>query len=85
MLLMQEIHHGVLVHEEDGAFGHDGRTPRVDGVPARQPSPKNEPSLSIATMASRPPLEATESFTSPFWMYRQGVHGSPCTKMAAPR
>ena len=42
--------------------------PMRSRCPARQPSPKKSPSPSIATTASRPVLESTDSFTPPDWM-----------------
>ena len=38
----------------------------------------------MATTASRPDLDTTESFTFPFWMYNTWSHGSPWVKMTSP-
>ena len=56
-----------------------------NGWPARQPSPKKSPGPSIATTASRPVFDSTDSFTLPVWMYSTWSHGSPCVKMVSPR
>src|SRR6266702_1577392 len=53
--------------------------------PARHPSPKKSPGSSIATTASRPVFELTESFTPPLWIYRTLSHGSPWAKMTSVR
>src|SRR6266849_5173575 len=53
--------------------------------PAKHPSPKKSPGSSIATTASRPALERTESFTPPLWIYRTLSHGSPWVKMTSAR
>jgi hypothetical protein len=55
------------------------------GCPARQPSPKKSPGPSIATTASRPTFDNTESFTPPDWMYITLSHRSPCVKIASLR
>ena len=44
------------------------------GCPARHPSPKKSPVLSMATTASLPDAESTESLTPPFWMYITALH-----------
>src|SRR5439155_13385401 len=59
--------------------------PMRTGWPARHPSPKKSPGPSIATTASLPVLESTDSFTPPFWMYRTLSHGSPCVKIVSDR
>src|SRR4026209_1380727 len=51
--------------------------------PARHPSPKKSPGPSIATTASLPVFESTESFTPPRWMYSTLLQGSPCLKMTS--
>jgi hypothetical protein len=38
------------------------------GCPARHPSPKKSPGPSMATTASFPALESTDSLTPPSWM-----------------
>ena len=38
------------------------------GCPARHPSPKKSPPASIATTASRPDEDRTDSFTPPSWI-----------------
>ncbi len=38
------------------------------GCPARQPSPKKSPGPSMATTASRPFFDSTDSLTPPPWM-----------------
>jgi len=40
-------------------------------------SPKKSPGPSIATTASLPVLESTDSFTAPVWMYMTLGHRSP--------
>ena len=59
--------------------------PMRTGCPARHPSPKKSPGPSIATTASRPVFESTESFTPPFWMYSTCSQGSPWVKMTSAR
>ena len=39
----------------------------------------------MATTASRPVLERTDSFTPPFWMYMTLSQTSPCEKMVSAR
>jgi hypothetical protein len=39
----------------------------------------------MATTASRPVFERTESFTQPFWMYKTLSQGSPWMKMTSAR
>ena len=66
-LLVEQPNHLVLLEHEDGAQQSSrSRHPCAAAVPARQPSPKNSPGPSIATTASLPVLERTESFTPPF-------------------
>ena len=55
------------------------------GWPARQPSPKKSPGPSIATTASLPAFDSTDSLTPPDWMYMTCSHGSPCVKIVSPR
>src|SRR3982751_5596765 len=59
--------------------------PIRSACPARQPSPKKSPGPSIATIASRPDLESTDSFTPPCWMYMTLSHLSPCEKITSSR
>ena len=42
--------------------------PMRTGWPARTPSPKKSPGASIATTASLPMRESTDSLIAPFWM-----------------
>ena len=44
------------------------RCPFGDGCPARHPSPKKSPGASMATIASLPLRDKTDSFTPPCWM-----------------
>ena len=53
--------------------------------PARTPSPKKSPGTSIATTASLPMWDSTESLTAPFWRYLTSLPGSPCEKMTSRR
>src|SRR5687768_13662068 len=53
--------------------------------PAMQPSPKKSPGPSMATTASRPVFDSTESFTPPAWMYITCSERSPCVKISSPR
>ena len=46
---------------------------------------KKSPGPSIATTASLPPGDSTESFTVPFWMYRTLSAASPWEKMTSAR
>jgi hypothetical protein len=50
--------------------------------PARQPSPKKSPGPSIATTASLPDLDSTDSLMPPDWMYITCPAGSPWVKTA---
>src|SRR3954470_7628843 len=59
--------------------------PIRSACPARQPSPKKSPGPSIATTASRPDFESTDSFTPPCWMYMTLSHLSPCEKITSSR
>ena len=53
------------------------------GWPARHPSPKKSPGPSIATTASLPAFESTDSLTPPRWMYITLSPGSPWEKMTS--
>ena len=53
--------------------------------PARHPSPKKSPGPSIATTASLPLVDSTDSFTPPAWMYMTSLQASPCAKITSPR
>src|ERR1051326_7475110 len=55
------------------------------GCPARHPSPKKSPGPSMATTASRPDLDSTDSLTPPAWMYMTCSHASPCVKTVSAR
>ena len=59
--------------------------PMRSGWPARHPSPKKSPGPSMATTASLPVFDSTDSLTPPDWMYRTSSQASPCVKMASPR
>src|SRR4051812_38756762 len=59
--------------------------PIRSGWPARHPSPKKSVGPSIATTASRPLFESTESLTPPDWMYMTCRQTSPCVKIVSPR
>src|SRR3954464_6072664 len=59
--------------------------PIRSACPARQPSPKKSPGPSIATTASRPDFESTDSFTPSCWMYMTLSHLSPCAKITSSR
>src|SRR5581483_7595181 len=59
--------------------------PMRNGCPARQPSPKKSPGPSIATTASRPVFDTTDSLMPPDWMYMTCSQGSPCVNTASPR
>ena len=85
VLLVQQPHHLLLADEQDRARGDRGGAAHADGWPARQPSPKKSPGPSMATTASLPVLDSTESFTPPVWMYRTASQGSPCVKIGSPR
>src|SRR5206468_13082006 len=52
---------------------------------ARHPSPKNSPGPSIATTASLPVFDTTDSLTPPDRMYRTCSQASPCVKIVSPR
>ena len=53
------------------------------GCPAKPPSPTKSPGPRIATTASLPVLETTDSFTPPFWMYMTLPQTSPWEKMVS--
>src|SRR5215210_7590248 len=55
------------------------------GWPARQPSPKKSPGPSIATTASRPVLDSTDSLTPPLLMYMTCEQASPWVKIVSSR
>src|SRR5438045_2887450 len=55
------------------------------GCPARHPSPKKSPGPSIATTASLPLFESTDSLTPPCWMYMTLSQPSPWAKMTSER
>src|SRR4051812_20789048 len=59
--------------------------PMRTGWPARHPSPKKSPGPSIATTASLPVLDSTDSLTPPCWMYRTSSQRSPCEKITSDR
>ena len=86
MLLVQEPHHPILVHEQDGAVRRRGRTAHADGL-TRQASFAEELARRRASprRPRAPTFESTESFTPPFWMYSTCSHGSPCVKMTSAR
>ena len=66
MLLVQEINHLFLGDEQNPAWSDGGwRCPCGADWPARHPSPKKSPGPSIATMASLPVFDSTESLTPP--------------------
>src|SRR3984957_20097002 len=51
------------------------------GCPAKPPSPTKSPGPKMATTASLPVLETTDSFTPPLWMYMTLPQASPWEKM----
>src|SRR5580698_4195306 len=53
------------------------------GCPAKPPSPRKSPGPKIATTASFPEEETTDSFTPPFWMYMTLLEVSPWEKTVA--
>ena len=57
--------------------------PMRTGWPARQPSPKKSPGPSIATTASLPVFDSTDSLTPPVWMYMTCSQASPWVKMVS--
>ena len=66
-LIVEQPEHPLLLQHEDGARGHErSRFPFGAVGPPAQPSPKNSPGPRMATTASLPCLERTESFTPPF-------------------
>ena len=85
MLPVQQLDHSILVPEEDRAVRRGGRTSHADRLPRQASFAKNSPGPSIATTASRPDFESTESFTLPFWTYKTCSHGSPWVKMTSLR
>jgi hypothetical protein len=52
--------------------------PMRTGWPASAPSPKKLPAPRIATIASRPVFEITDSLTSPFLTYSTVSQAAPC-------
>src|SRR5688572_27911804 len=52
--------------------------------PASAPSPKKSPGVSIATTASLPIWDSTESLTAPFWRYLTSSPASPWAKTTSP-
>ena len=52
--------------------------------PASAPSPKKSPGVSIATTASLPIWDSTESLTAPFWRYLTSLPASPWAKTTSP-
>src|SRR5438093_3444358 len=55
------------------------------GCPARHPAPKKSPGPSIATTASLPVFDSTDSFTPPLRTYSTCSQRSPWVKIGSPR
>ncbi len=68
MLLVQQPQHRRLPDLQQPRR-HDGVAgPDAEGLPASAPSPTKSPGPNIATTASLPALETTDSLTLPSWM-----------------
>src|ERR1043166_5834680 len=59
--------------------------PMRTGCPASAPSPKKSPGTSIATTASLPIRESTDSLIAPLCRYLTSLPASPCANTTCPR
>jgi hypothetical protein len=66
--VLERPDHRLFVNAHESGVFHGGRGRHTNSLSARQVSPQKAPRSKIATTASLPSWDTTESLTWPFWI-----------------